>query len=109
MDYLKKYTHWCNSKELDEKDRAELKALEDNDKELKERFSNDLEFGTGGLRGVIGVGTNRINKYMIRKTTQGFAQYIKNAGEEACARGVVIAHDNRRFSVEFSLGHIIKF
>lgn len=103
MDYLKKYTHWCNSKELDEKDRAELKALEDNDKELKERFSNDLEFGTGGLRGVIGVGTNRINKYMIRKTTQGFAQYIKNAGEEACARGVVIAHDNRRFSVEFSL------
>lgn len=103
MDYLKKYAHWCKSKELDEKDRAELKALEDNDKELKERFSNDLEFGTGGLRGVIGVGTNRINKYMIRKTTQGFAQYIKKAGAAACARGVVIAHDNRRFSVEFSL------
>ena len=103
MDYLRKYNHWCNSEGLDEKDRAELKALADDDTELKERFTNDLEFGTGGLRGVIGVGTNRINKYMIRKTTQGFAQYIKKAGKEACTRGVVIAHDNRRFSVEFSI------
>lgn len=103
MDYLKKYAHWCNSENLDEKDKAELKALSNDDKELKERFTNDLEFGTGGLRGVIGVGTNRINKYMIRKTTQGFAQYIKKAGKDACERGVVIAHDNRRFSVEFSL------
>jgi len=82
MDYLKKYTHWCKSNGLDENDKAELKALENDDKELKERFTNDLEFGTGGLRGVIGVGTNRINKYMIRKTTQGFAQYIKKAGKE---------------------------
>ncbi len=103
MDYLKKYTHWCNSENLDEKDKAELKALSNDDNEIKERFTNDLEFGTGGLRGVIGVGTNRINKYMIRKTTQGFAQYIKKAGKKACSRGVVIAHDNRRFSVEFSL------
>ena len=77
MDYLKKYAHWCNSKDVDENDKLELKSLENNDSELKERFIKDLEFGTGGLRGIIGVGTNRINKYTIRKTTQGFAQYIK--------------------------------
>ena len=103
MDYLKKYAHWCESNGLDENDREELRSIANNDSEIKERFLNDLEFGTGGLRGVIGVGTNRINKYVIRKTTQGFAEYIKAAGKEACERGVVIAHDNRRFSVDFSL------
>ena len=102
MDYLKKYSHWCESKTIDENDRQELLSMKDNDEKIKEHFYCDLEFGTGGLRGVLGIGTNRINKYMIRKTTQGFAQYIKKQGAEACNRGVVIAHDNRRFSIEFS-------
>ncbi len=103
MNYFEKYSAWCNSKGIDEADRAELLAIADNDKEIKERFLYDIEFGTGGLRGIIGVGTNRINKYVIRKTTKGFAEYIKQAGADACRRGVVIAHDNRRYSVEFCL------
>ncbi len=103
MSYIEKYQSWCESKNIDEADRIELLAMADNDKEIKERFLYDIEFGTGGLRGVLGVGTNRINKYMVRKTTKGFAEYIKKAGADACRRGVVIAHDNRRFSVEFCL------
>lgn len=102
MNYLEKYEHWCGSPNIDEATAHELETMKDNDQEIKERFFCDLEFGTGGLRGVIGAGTNRINQYMIRKTTQGYAEYIKKAGKEACERGVVIAHDNRRFSVEFA-------
>ena len=101
--YKDVFSHWLDNDDLDPKDRAELEAIRENDKEIRERFSKDLEFGTGGLRGVIGVGTNRINRYMVRKTTQGYAKYIKKVGgEDACRRGVVIAHDNRRFSVEFA-------
>ena len=103
MNYLEKYKTWCESKNIDEVDRKELLAISDNDNEIKERFLYDIEFGTGGLRGIIGVGTNRINKYIIRKTSKGFAEYIKKAGKEACQRGIVIAHDNRRFSIEFCL------
>ena len=103
MDYKNKYLHWCQSPALDLVDREELIAMKNNEEKIKEHFYCDLEFGTGGLRGVLGVGTNRINKYMIRKTTQGFAQYIKSVGKDACERGVAIAHDNRRFSVIFSL------
>ena len=101
-DYLVKYAHWCEHSDLDEATRKELLEMKGNDGEIKERFFCDLEFGTGGLRGVIGAGTNRINQYMIRKTTKGYAEYIKKAGKEACERGVVIAHDNRRFSIEFA-------
>ena len=103
MNYIDKYNDWCSSNGLDDADKAELASIADNDNEIKERFLYDLEFGTGGLRGVIGIGTNRINKYIIRKTTQGFAEYIKSFGDEACKRGVVIAHDNRRFSRSFCL------
>ena len=100
MDYQAKYQHWCQN--ADPAMQAELAEIAGNDKEIKERFFCDLAFGTGGLRGVIGAGTNRINKYIIRKTTQGYAEYVKKAGTDACRRGVVIAHDNRRFSVEFA-------
>ena len=103
MNYLDKYNEWRNSANIDENDRADLVSIENDDKEIKERFLYDLEFGTGGLRGILGIGTNRINKYIIRKTTKGFAEYIKKAGEDACRRGVVIAHDNRRYSIEFCL------
>ncbi len=103
MNYLEKYENWRDSANIDAVDRAELLSIADDDKEIKERFLYDMEFGTGGLRGVIGIGTNRINKYVIRKTTKGFAEYIKKAGDDACRRGVVIAHDNRRYSIEFCL------
>lgn len=102
MNYLEKYKHWCDSPHTDEATKKELHDMAGDEKEIRERFACDLEFGTGGLRGVIGAGTNRINRYMIQKTTQGYAEYIKKAGAEACARGVVIAHDNRRFSIEFA-------
>ena len=103
MNYIDKYNNWCASNGLDDADKKELLSIANDDKEIKERFLYDLEFGTGGLRGVIGIGTNRINKYIVRKTTQGFANYIKAQGEDACKRGVVIAHDNRRFSINFCL------
>lgn len=103
MNYNDKYIKWLESNALDQAERKELLDIKENEKEIKERFLYDLEFGTGGLRGVIGLGTNRINKYIVRKTTQGFAEYIKSNGEEACKRGVVIAHDNRRYSVSFCL------
>lgn len=102
MNYQIKYQQWCENANTDAATKAELQSIVENDQEIKERFFCDLAFGTGGLRGVIGAGTNRINKYMIRKTTKGYAEYIKKAGADACARGVVIAHDNRRFSVEFA-------
>ncbi len=102
MNYVEKYQYWCNHSGADAATKAELQSIAGNDNEIKERFLNNLEFGTGGLRGIIGAGTNRMNKYMIRKTTQGYAAYIKSMGKEACERGVVIAHDNRRFSIEFS-------
>ena len=70
MEYQAKYQHWCEH--ADPATRAELESIAGNEKEIKERFFCDLAFGTGGLRGVIGAGTNRINKYVIRKTTQGY-------------------------------------
>ena len=103
MSYLEKYNAWLNSSSIDDADRAELASIKENDVEIKERFLADLEFGTAGLRGILGIGTNRMNKYIVRKATKGFAEYIKKAGEDACRRGVVIAHDNRRYSVEFCI------
>lgn len=102
MEYLARYQHWCEAKTVDEETRRELMSMSGNDGEIKERFFCDLAFGTAGLRGVLGAGTNRMNIYVVRKTTQGYAEYIKKAGEDACRRGIVIAHDNRRFSVEFA-------
>ena len=102
MEYRLKYQHWCECESIDAATKAELELIKDDEKEIKERFYCDLEFGTGGLRGVIGAGTNRINRYVVRKTTKGYAEYIKANGTDACKRGVVIAHDNRRFSVDFA-------
>ncbi len=100
MDYLEKYEEWCTNEIFDENTRNELKALKGNDKEIKERFYQDLEFGTAGLRGIIGAGTNRMNVYTVGKATQGLANFIvKEKGEE---RGVAIAYDSRHMSQEFS-------
>ena len=90
------------SRWVDEATRAELKAIEGNDKEIQERFYKDLEFGTGGLRGIIGAGTNRLNIYTVSKATQGFANYIIKQGEDAVKKGVAIAFDSRRMSPEFA-------
>lgn len=103
MNYMEKYEEWLTSDAIDDTTKKELLEIKNDEKEIRDRFFCDIEFGTAGLRGVIGAGTNRINKYIIRKTTQGFADYIKSLGAEAMKKGVVIAHDNRRQSVEFSL------
>ena len=100
MDYLEKYNYWCTSETFDEATRNELLSIKDDENEIKERFYKDLEFGTAGLRGVIGAGTNRMNKYTVTKATQGLANYILKTGKQD--KGVVIAFDSRNFSPEFS-------
>ena len=100
MDYKKIYEDWLANSYFDEATKAELLSIKDDENEIKERFYMDLEFGTAGLRGIIGAGINRMNKYVVRKTTQGLANYIKKQGGES--RGVAIAYDSRRMSPEFS-------
>ena len=102
MDFRAEYEKWCTDPYFDEATRAELKALEGNDKEIEDRFYRTLEFGTAGLRGVIGAGTNRMNIYTVRQATQGLANYILSQGEEAAKRGVAIAHDSRNMHDEFT-------
>jgi len=102
MSYKKKYEEWLNSSIIDEATKLELKALEGNEKEIEERFYKDLEFGTGGLRGVLGAGTNRMNIYTVSKATQGLANYILKQGQESAKKGVAIAFDSRRMSPEFA-------
>ena len=102
MDFRAEYEKWCTDPYFDEVTRAELKALEGNDKEIEDRFYRTLEFGTAGLRGVIGAGTNRMNIYTVRQATQGLANYILSQGEEAAKRGVAIAHDSRNMHDEFT-------
>ncbi len=102
MDYKERYQLWLDSLEATDPLRAELVAIKDDDNEIKERFYQDLSFGTAGLRGIVGAGTNRMNYFTVGKATQGIADFIKEHGEEACKRGVVIAHDPRHFSHEFS-------
>lgn len=99
-DYRKRYQEWLDNPYFDEKTKEALRALKDNDDEIKERFYMDLEFGTAGLRGIIGEGTNRMNEYVVRKATQGLANYILKVG--GAAKGVVIAHDSRRMCDEFT-------
>ena len=99
MNYLEKYNEWCTSSIFDEDTKNELKNLK-NENEIKDRFYKNLEFGTAGLRGIIGAGTNRMNKYTVTQATQGLANYIKkNHGEN---KGVAIAYDSRNMSIEFS-------
>ena len=100
MDYKEIYEEWIKNPYFDEETTKELEAIRDNDQEIKERFSMDLEFGTAGLRGVIGAGVNRMNIYVVRRATQGLANYIKKMGGES--KGVAIAYDSRRMSPEFS-------
>lgn len=100
MNYKEIYEDWISNPYFDEKTKAELKGISDNEKEIEDRFYMELEFGTAGLRGVIGAGTNRMNIYTVRKATQGLANYIKKVG--AADKGVAIAYDSRRMSPEFA-------
>lgn len=100
MDYRKLYEEWLSNSYFDDKTREELKSIESDENEIKERFYKELEFGTAGLRGVIGAGINRMNVYTVRKATQGLANYIKKQG--GSDRGVAIAFDSRRMSPEFA-------
>ena len=100
MEYLEKVKLWKNNKNLDERLKKELDGMSDAD--LKEAFTNDLEFGTGGMRGILGAGTNRLNIYIVMKATLGFGRYLLKQSPVAGARGVAISHDNRHFSVEFA-------
>ena len=101
MDYLEEYKKWCESPEFDEATKKELLEIKGDEKEIEDRFYQELEFGTAGLRGVIGAGTNRMNKYTVGKATQGLANYILEQGTEN--KGVVISYDSRKMSKEFSM------
>ena len=100
MDYRQEYDKWCNDPYFDEQTREELKAIAGDDKEIEDRFYRTLEFGTAGLRGVIGAGTNRMNIYTVRQATQGLANYILAQGGQE--KGVAIAHDSRLMADEFT-------
>ena len=100
MDYKDIYKEWLSNPYFDEDTKKELQDIADNENEKKERFYMDLEFGTAGLRGIIGAGTNRMNIYTVRKATQGLANYINKAGK--ASQGVAIAFDSRHMSPEFA-------
>ena len=100
MNYLEEYKKWCESDEFDAETKKELLEIKDNLEEIEDRFYKELEFGTAGLRGIIGAGTNRMNKYVVGKATQGLANYILKQGTQN--KGVAISYDSRRMSPEFS-------
>ncbi len=101
-NYRDIYEFWKNDSFFDEQTRAELAAISD-EKEIEERFYRDLSFGTGGLRGIIGAGSNRMNRYTVRRASTGFARFLLDKfGEDAKKRGVAIARDSRNFSAEFA-------
>jgi len=101
-DYKKIYYEWLNNSYIDEKAKEELKSIENNPEEIKERFYKDLEFGTAGLRGKLGIGSNMMNIYTVGRASQALADYITDFGEERMKMGVVIAYDVRHFSKEFA-------
>ena len=103
ITYMNRYQEWLDFEELQPELREELEQIKDNDKEIYERFYQELTFGTGGLRGILGAGTNRMNVYTVRRATAGLALYLlSNHGGEAQQRGVVIAYDSRAYSKQFA-------
>lgn len=102
MNVAELYKLWSEDPYFDEKTREELLAIKDDQKEIEERFFRDLEFGTAGLRGVLGAGINRMNMYVVARASTGLGQFIVSEGEEAMKRGVVISYDSRHFSPEFA-------
>lgn len=102
MEHIKKYHQWLESPIIDDDTKEELRSIAGDEREIEDRFYKDLEFGTAGIRGIVGAGSNRMNCYTVGKATQGFANYIIKQGKEAMNRGVVIAHDPRWMSSEFA-------
>ncbi|MBQ9485952.1 MAG: phospho-sugar mutase, partial [Clostridia bacterium] len=100
--YKDLYNEWLNSEKLKPIEKQELEIIKDDEKEIEYRFGKDLEFGTAGMRGIIGMGTNMMNVYTVKRASQGLAEYIKKRGPVAKLRGVAIAYDTRRFSREFA-------
>lgn len=100
--YKEIYGEWLDSKKLTVSEKEELQGIEGDEKEIEYRFGKDLDFGTAGMRGIIGLGTNMMNVYTVRRATQALASHIKAAGKKALSRGVVIAYDTRRLSYEFA-------
>ena len=100
MNYKEKYNTWINSDIIDEETKNELKSISD-EKEIEDRFYKDLDFGTGGLRGEIGAGSNRMNVYTVAQATQGFANYLNDSFKDP---SVAIAYDSRNMSKEFAQG-----
>ena len=99
-NYIEKYEEWLNNPFFDKETKSDLLKIKNNNEEIKDRFYKNLEFGTAGLRGVIGYGTNRMNKYTVGKATQGLANYIIKKGAQE--KGVAISYDSRHMSKEFS-------
>ena len=102
MDYIANYKSWLNSSALNDEGRRELESVSGNEKEIEYRFGGEMEFGTAGMRGVIGYGMNMMNVYTVMRATKGLAEWIKTLGAEAMARGVVVSYDTRRKSEEFA-------
>ncbi|MEJ9314566.1 phospho-sugar mutase, partial [Priestia megaterium] len=103
MNWKTQLDKWLIFDALDEELKEELLIMEENEKLAEDAFYKNLEFGTGGMRGELGPGTNRLNVYMVRKATEGLACYIEESGEEAKRKGVVVAYDSRHKSPEFAL------
>ena len=102
MDYMKNYREWLESPYMNAEGKAELARIADNEKDVEYRFGGELEFGTAGMRGVIGYGMNMMNVYTVKRATQGLSEWVKSLGQEAMERGVVISYDTRRKSEEFA-------
>lgn len=102
-NYMNDYKRWLAFNELDTELRSELLSIKGDDKAIAERFATELEFGTGGIRGLLGAGIGRMNVYTVMKISRGFAEYIKSLNNDAAMRGIVISHDNRRWSRRFAL------
>ena len=101
-DYKKTFERWLSSEVINEETRNELEAIKGNDKEIEERFYRELEFGTAGMRGVLGAGTNRMNIYNVRRATMGVAMHITALGDNAKNAGVLIGYDTRNYSRIFA-------
>ncbi|WP_035433328.1 phospho-sugar mutase [Bacillus sp. UNC322MFChir4.1] len=103
MEWNKEYERWISFADLDAELKQQLEEMKSDEKKIEDSFYKNLEFGTGGMRGELGAGTNRLNVYTVRKATEGLARFIEKQGEEAKARGVVVAYDSRHKSPEFAL------
>ncbi|PHA00091.1 phosphoglucomutase [Bacillus pseudomycoides] len=103
MEWKTEYKRWISFANLDAELKQQLEAMQSDEKKIEDSFYKNLEFGTGGMRGELGAGTNRLNVYTVRKATEGLARFIENQGEEAKARGVVVAYDSRHKSPEFAM------